>query len=57
MRRFIALFVVILFVFSVASVSFAYPQSEKAMPKTEEKKAEPAKTDKPKAKVKQITVR
>lgn len=46
MKRAIALFVAILFVFSTASVSFAYPPAEKA---------EPAKTEKPKAKVKQIT--
>jgi hypothetical protein len=55
MKRFIALFVAILFVFGVASISFAYPQAEKAMPKAEEKKAEPAKKEAPKAKVKQVT--
>lgn len=54
MKKIIALFVAILFVFSVSSLSFAYPQAEKSMPKAEEKKAEPAKTEQ-KAKVKQIT--
>lgn len=54
MKKIIALFVAILFVLSVSSLSFAYPQAEKSMPKAEEKKAEPAKTEQ-KAKVKQIT--
>lgn len=54
MKKIIALFVAVLFVLSVSSLSFAYPQAEKSMPKAEEKMAEPAKPEK-KAKVKQIT--
>jgi Cu/Ag efflux protein CusF len=54
MKKIIALLVAVLFVLSVSSISFAYPQAEKGMPKAEEKKAEPEKSEK-KAKVKQIT--
>lgn len=55
MKKIIALIVAALFVFAVASVSFA-AEEKKAAPATTEKKAEPAKTEKKvAAKVIQVT--
>lgn len=53
MKKFLAMGVVILFVFAMTSIAFAYPPAEKAAPKAEEKKTEPVKAEK--AKIKQIT--
>lgn len=53
MKKILAIVVAILFAFAMTSIAFAYPPAEKAAPKAEEKKTEPAKAEK--AKTKQIT--